>query len=57
VAGINETMKVPSVREALQKHGLQPTEPMSADELAKLYAADTERYAKVIRESNIRMSD
>jgi tripartite-type tricarboxylate transporter receptor subunit TctC len=57
VAGINETMKVPSVREALQKQALQPTEPMSAGELAKLYAADTEKYAKVIRESNIRMSD
>jgi tripartite-type tricarboxylate transporter receptor subunit TctC len=56
-AGINETMKLPSVREALQKQGLQPMEPLSASELAKLYTADTEKYAKVVRESNIRISD
>jgi tripartite-type tricarboxylate transporter receptor subunit TctC len=56
-AGINETMKIPSVRDALQKQGLQPMEPMSASELAKLYEADAEKYAKVIRESNIRISD
>ena len=48
---------VPSVRAALQRQALQPMEPMSAGELAKLYAADTEKYAKIIREANIRLSD
>jgi hypothetical protein len=43
-------MKVPSVQAALQKQALQPMEPMSADEIAKLYAADAEKYAKIIRE-------
>jgi len=57
VAGFNEVMKLPSVREALQKQALQPVEPMNADELAKLYAADTEKYAKIIREANIKLSD
>jgi tripartite-type tricarboxylate transporter receptor subunit TctC len=57
VAGFNEVMKVPSVRAALQKHALQPMEPMSAGEIAELYAADTERYAKVIREVGIKLSD
>jgi tripartite-type tricarboxylate transporter receptor subunit TctC len=57
VAGVNEVMKIPSVRQALQKQGLQPVEPMNADELAELYAADTEKYAKIIREANIKLSD
>ena len=51
--GFNEVMKIPSVIEALQKHALQPVKPMNADELAQLYAADTEKYAKIIREANI----
>lgn len=51
--GFNEVMKIPSVREALQKQALQPIEPMTADQLAELYAADTEKYAKIIRDANI----
>jgi tripartite-type tricarboxylate transporter receptor subunit TctC len=57
VAGFNEVMKIPNVREALQKQALQPVEPMNADQLAELYAADTEKYAKIIREANIKLSD
>jgi tripartite-type tricarboxylate transporter receptor subunit TctC len=57
VAGFNEAMKIPSVREALQKQALQPVEPMNADELAALYASDTEKYAKVIREANIKIPE
>jgi tripartite-type tricarboxylate transporter receptor subunit TctC len=53
VAGFNEVMKLPSVRAALQKQALQPMEPMSAGEIAKLYAADAEKYAKIIREAGI----
>jgi hypothetical protein len=48
-------MKSPSVREALQKQALQPIEPMNADELAGLYAVDTEKYAKLIRGANIKL--
>ena len=57
VAGFNEVMKVPSIRAALQKQSLQPMEPMSAGEIAELYAADTEKYAKVIQEVGIKLSD
>jgi tripartite-type tricarboxylate transporter receptor subunit TctC len=57
VAGFNEVMKLPSVREALQKQALQPVEPMNADQLAELYAADTEKYAKIIREANIKIPE
>ena len=57
VAGFNEVMKVPSVRTALQKQALQPMEPMSAREIAELYATDTEKYTKVIREVGIKLSD
>jgi hypothetical protein len=32
-------------------------EPMSADEIAELYAADAEKYAKIIREAGIKLSD
>ena len=41
--------------EALQKQALQPVKSMNADELAELYAADTEKYAKIIREANIKI--
>jgi tripartite-type tricarboxylate transporter receptor subunit TctC len=57
VAGFNEVIRMPSVREALQKQALQPFEPMNADELAELYAADTEKYAEIIRKANIKLSD
>src|SRR5215813_5558023 len=56
-AGFNEVMQMPSVRQALQKHALQPVEPMNADELAALYAADTEKYARIIREANIKIPE
>ena len=57
VAGCNEVMQIPSVREALQKQALQPVKPMAADELAKLYAADTEKYGKIIRDANIKIPE
>jgi len=57
VVGFNEVMKIPSVRDALQNQALQPIEPMNSGELAALYAADTERYAKIIREANIRLPE
>jgi tripartite-type tricarboxylate transporter receptor subunit TctC len=55
--GFNEVMKIPSVREALQKQALQPVEPMNADELAALYASDAEKYFKIIREANIKIPE
>ena len=57
VAGFNDVMKIPSVREALQKQALLPVNPMNADELAELYAADTEKYARIIREANIKIPE
>ena len=57
VAAFNEVMKAASVRAALEKQALQPMEPMTASQITDLYAADTEKYAKVIREANIRLSD
>ena len=56
-AGFTEALKVAKVRELLEKQALQPVEPMSVSELAELYAADTEKYAKVIREAGIKRSD
>jgi len=56
-AGFTEALKVAKVRELLEKQALQPVEPMSVSALAELYAADTEKYAKVIREAGIKRSD
>jgi tripartite-type tricarboxylate transporter receptor subunit TctC len=55
--GFNQVMKIQSVREALQKRALLPVKPMNADELAELYAADTEKYVKIIREANIKIPE
>jgi tripartite-type tricarboxylate transporter receptor subunit TctC len=51
MAVFNEGLKDPRVRELLEKQALQPVEPMSASQLGELYAKDTEKYAKVIREA------
>jgi tripartite-type tricarboxylate transporter receptor subunit TctC len=56
-AVFNEALKDPRVRELLEKQALQPVEPMSASQLGELYAEDTEKYAKVIREAGIKRSD
>ncbi len=53
----NEALKDHRVRELLEKQALQPVEPMSASQLGELYAEDTEKYAKVIREVGIKRSD
>ena len=57
MAVFNEGLKDPRVRELLEKQALQPVEPMSASQLGELYAGDTEKYAKVIREAGIKRSD
>jgi tripartite-type tricarboxylate transporter receptor subunit TctC len=57
MAGFNDAMRDAKVRELLEKQALQPMAPMTAGELAELYAADTEKYAKVIRETGLRLSE
>ena len=57
LAGFVEAMTSPRVRELLEKQALQPMEPMSGQELAALYAADAEKYAKVIRDTGMRRSE
>lgn len=57
VAGFNEAMRDPGVRALLEKQALQPVDAMNAQQLAALYAADTEKYAKVIREAGIKIGD
>jgi tripartite-type tricarboxylate transporter receptor subunit TctC len=56
-AGFADALKVEKVRQLLEKQALQPIEPMSLGELAALYAADTEKYARVIREAGIKRSE
>jgi tripartite-type tricarboxylate transporter receptor subunit TctC len=57
VAGFNAALKDPGVREALEKQQLQVMDPLSAAELAALVGSDVEKYAKVIRDANIRLGE
>ena len=52
-AEVNAILKSPDVVETLAKQGLQPTGGTPAD-LAELTASDLDRWAKVIRDANIR---
>ena len=56
-AGFNAALKDPGVRAALEKQQLQVMDPLSPAELAALVASDVEKYAKVIRDANIRMGE
>ncbi len=56
-AGFTKALADKDVRAALEKQALQPVDPMDAGQVAALYAADTEKYAKVIREAGIRVGD
>lgn len=56
-AGFNAALKDAKVRTALEKQGLQMMDPMTPAEMATLVVSDTEKYAKVIKESDIRLAD
>ena len=56
-AGFVEAIGSPKVRELLEKQAIEPMEPMGLAQIAALYAADTEKYAKVIREAGIKRSE
>jgi tripartite-type tricarboxylate transporter receptor subunit TctC len=57
MAGVNEALKDPNVRMLLEKQALQPVDPMSAQQIAELIEKDTARYAKVIQDANIKISE
>lgn len=57
VAGVNEALKDPNVRSLLEKQALQPVDPMTPQQIADLIAKDTERYANVIRDANIKITE
>jgi tripartite-type tricarboxylate transporter receptor subunit TctC len=57
VAAVNRTITEPAVQAQLGRLGVAPAAPMSRDEIARRIAADTERYAAVIRDADIRLSD
>lgn len=57
VAGMAEALRDPDVRKRLESQALQPVAAMTAPEIADLIARDTERYAKVIRDANIKLSE
>lgn len=57
VAGFNDALKDPAVREALEKQSLQVMDPMSASALEALVAADAEKYAAIIKAADIRLNE
>lgn len=50
-------LKDAKVRASLEGQGLQPVEPMTSADLVALVASDTEKYAKVIQDANIRIGN
>ena len=52
-AAVNEIMRNPDMKARIIEQGFQPA-PMSAGETQKFVRADVERWAKVIRDANIR---
>lgn len=56
-AGFTEALKDPKVRSALEKQALQVADPMTPAQVTALVETDTEKYAKVISDANIRLND
>jgi tripartite-type tricarboxylate transporter receptor subunit TctC len=57
VAAFNTALKDPEVRSALEKQITEVMEPKTAAELQAMVNADTEKYAKVIQEANIKVQE
>ena len=57
VASVNEALADANVRALLQKQAIEPVDPMSPQQIAELIAKDTARYAKVIQDANIRITE
>lgn len=57
VAGMAAALGDPAVRKRLEQQALQPVDPMTAAQIADLIARDTEKYAKVIRDANIKLNE
>jgi tripartite-type tricarboxylate transporter receptor subunit TctC len=55
VSGVNEALKDPTVRTALESQMTQVMEPMTPAQLQALVASDTEKYAKIIKDANIKV--
>jgi tripartite-type tricarboxylate transporter receptor subunit TctC len=55
VGGVNEALKDPGVRTALEGQMTQVMDPMTPAELQALVASDTEKYGKIIKEANIKV--
>jgi tripartite-type tricarboxylate transporter receptor subunit TctC len=55
VNGVNEALKDPGVRGALESQMTQVMEPMTPAKLQELVASDTEKYAKIIKDANIKI--
>jgi tripartite-type tricarboxylate transporter receptor subunit TctC len=56
-AAFAEAIRDPAVQKRLEQQALQPVEPLSVDQIADLVVKDTEKYAKVIRDANIKLND
>ena len=57
VAAFNAALADPKVRATLEAQGLQVVEPMNAADLTALVAADTEKYAKLIKDTGMKIDN
>lgn len=56
-AAFNEALRDPAVQKRLEQQALQPLEPLNPAQIAEIVEKDTEKYAKVIRDANIKLND
>ena len=56
-AGFAEALADPGVRRLLLTQGLEPAAPMTAAEIAAVIASDTERYARLIADIGLKLSE
>lgn len=56
-AAIADALKDAKVRSSLEGQGLQPVDPMTTADLLALVASDTEKYAKIVQDANIRIGN
>ncbi|MEQ1648904.1 MAG: tripartite tricarboxylate transporter substrate binding protein [Hyphomicrobiaceae bacterium] len=57
VATVNQALQDPTVRKRLEQLALEPVAPMTASQIADLITKDSENYARIIRNANIKLGE
>lgn len=57
VTTVNQALQDPAVRKRLEQLALEPVAPMTASQIADLITKDSENYARIIRNANIKLGE